>query len=144
MKLIQLKKILLLIICSSSFFITIYWSATNGIKNSGSTRSSPDRIIPVADVKKGNKWIVVTSVNYPTEDVKRLSSFEEWNLVVVADTKTPVDWKLETVHFLSVDYQKHLRLGLNQFDYEDTVSGVRYQVKNSSEIMPWIFWPDCV
>ena len=70
MKSIQLNKILLLIVCSSSVFITIYWSATNGIRSSRSTRSSSDRINPVADVKKGNKWIVVTSVNYPTEDVK--------------------------------------------------------------------------
>ncbi|EFO86066.1 hypothetical protein CRE_02033 [Caenorhabditis remanei] len=183
MRLMKLNKILLLIVCSSSVFITIYWSATHGIRSSRNTRSNSDRINPVADVKKGNKWIVVTSVNYPTEDVKRLSSFEEWNLVVVADTKTPVDWKLETVHFLSVDYQKQLpfsivsslpyksytrknigylyaisqgaewiydtdddnkpydKLGLNQFDYEDTVSGVRYQVKNSSEIIQRLFNP---
>ncbi|KAF1752612.1 hypothetical protein GCK72_019167 [Caenorhabditis remanei] len=135
---------------------------------------SSQNVIPVARVKKGNKWIVVTSVNHPTEDVKRLSSFRDWNLVVVADTKTPIDWELEDVHFLSVEYQKTLPfslvsslpyksytrknigylyaisqgaewiydtdddnkpygLGLNQFQFEDVVSGVRYQVKNSSE-----------
>ncbi|EGT42730.1 hypothetical protein CAEBREN_01149 [Caenorhabditis brenneri] len=124
-------------------------------------------------LKKGNKWIVVTSISSPTNDVKRLASFDDWNLVVVADTKTPLDWKLENVHFLSVEYQNQLPFslvsslpyksytrknigylyaishgaewiydtdddnkpfdkGLNQFQYEDTVSGVRYRV-NSSE-----------
>ena len=78
----------------------------------------------MARVKKGNKWIVVTSISYPTEDVKvnqraekqknkrilqRLASIEDWNLVVVADTKTPIDWKLDDVHFLPVLYQKTLR-----------------------------------
>ncbi|EGT36658.1 hypothetical protein CAEBREN_29663 [Caenorhabditis brenneri] len=130
-------------------------------------------IIPTASIKKGNKWIVVTSISYPTEDVKRLASFDDWNLVVVADTKTPLDWKLDNVHFLSVEYQEQLPfslvkslpyksytrknigylyaiyhgaewiydtdddnkpygLGLKQFDYEDTVSGVRYRVQNES------------
>uniref|UniRef100_A0A1I7V432 Tubulin tyrosine ligase n=1 Tax=Caenorhabditis tropicalis TaxID=1561998 RepID=A0A1I7V432_9PELO len=93
----------------------------------------------VAEVKKGNKWIVVTSISSPTEDVKRLASMKEWNVVVVADTKTPFDWKLDGVHLLSVEYQKQLheyfflRLGLNQFQYEDTVSGIRYRVNNKSD-----------
>ncbi|CAL2037410.1 unnamed protein product [Caenorhabditis brenneri] len=132
-----------------------------------------EKIIPTARIKNGNKWIVVTSISSPTEDVKRLASFDDWNLVVVADTKTPIDWKLENVHFLSVEYQKQLPfslvkslpyksytrknigylyaishgaewiydtdddnkpygLGLKQFDYEDTVSGVRYRVQNAS------------
>lgn len=89
----------------------------------------------MSEVKAGNKWIVVTSISLPTDDVKvglsgplspaylphmphlkllqasfqRLASFVDWNLVVVADTKTPLDWNLENVHFLSVEYQKQLR-----------------------------------
>ncbi|EGT58634.1 hypothetical protein CAEBREN_24535 [Caenorhabditis brenneri] len=55
--------------------------------------------LPVAPVKNGNRWIVVTSISYPTEDVKRLASIPDWNLVVV-------------------------------FQYEDTVSGIRYRVNN--------------
>ncbi|UMM33734.1 hypothetical protein L5515_007098 [Caenorhabditis briggsae] len=49
-------------------------------------------------VKNGNKWIVVTSINYPTDDVKRLAAIPDWNLVVVGDTKTPKDWELPNKH----------------------------------------------
>lgn len=40
-----------------------------------------------------DKWIVVTSVAHPTDQVKKLSKIKGWKLVVVADKKTPVNWK---------------------------------------------------
>ena len=51
---------------------------------------------PKANPKKNElckKWIVVTSVAHPTDQVKKLSKIKGWKLVVVADTKTPVNWK---------------------------------------------------
>ena len=40
-----------------------------------------------------DKWIVLTTVNLPTEDVKKLAGIEGWKVVVVGDTKTPKDWR---------------------------------------------------
>ena len=40
-----------------------------------------------------DKWIVLTTVNLPTEDVKKLAGIEGWKVVVVGDTKTPADWR---------------------------------------------------
>ena len=40
-----------------------------------------------------DKWIVITTVSSPTEDVKKLSKIEGWKVVVVGDTKTPEDWR---------------------------------------------------
>ena len=40
-----------------------------------------------------DRWIVVTSVASPTDQVKKLSKIKEWQLVVVADIKTPKDWE---------------------------------------------------
>ena len=40
-----------------------------------------------------NKWIVVTTINSPTEDVKKLAAIDGWKVVVVGDTKTPADWR---------------------------------------------------
>ena len=41
-----------------------------------------------------DKWIVVTSVAHPTDQVKKLSAIEGWKLVVVANLKkTPSNWK---------------------------------------------------
>ena len=39
------------------------------------------------------KWIVLTTVNPPTADVKKLAGMKDWKVVVVGDTKTPTDWR---------------------------------------------------
>ena len=39
------------------------------------------------------KWIVLTTINTPTADVKKLAGIEGWKVVVVGDTKTPADWR---------------------------------------------------
>ena len=55
-----------------------------------------------------SKWIVVTTVNHPTETIQRLAAVPGWRLVVVADLKTPVDWELPNVELLTVERQKTL------------------------------------
>ena len=40
-----------------------------------------------------DKWIVVTSIPRPTEQVKKLAVVEGWKLLVVGDSKTPKDWR---------------------------------------------------
>ncbi|XP_001627412.2 probable glycosyltransferase STELLO1 [Nematostella vectensis] len=55
-----------------------------------------------------DKWIIITTINEPTEDVKKLASIEGWKVVVVGDTKTPSGWSLPNCVFLSVEKQKTL------------------------------------
>ena len=50
-------------------------------------RSSP----PVEEMHE--KWIVITTINAPTDDVKKLADIDGWKVVVVGDTKTPADWR---------------------------------------------------
>ena len=50
-------------------------------------KSSP----PVEEMH--DKWIVLTTINPPTDDVKKLTDIEGWKVVVVGDTKTPADWR---------------------------------------------------
>ncbi|CAB04496.7 Glycosyltransferase [Caenorhabditis elegans] len=94
-------------------------------------------------IKAGNRWIVVTSVSPPTEDVKRLAAIEDWNLVVVGDTKTPLDWQLENVHFLSVVYQKQLPFSLvTELPYKSYTRkniGYLYAISKGAE---WIYDTD--
>ena len=45
------------------------------------------------DPEKHDKWIVVTTINAPTEDIKALSQLKGWKVVVVGDLKTPEDWR---------------------------------------------------
>ena len=40
-----------------------------------------------------DRWIVLTSINAPTKDVKNLAAIEGWKVVVVGDKKTPQDWR---------------------------------------------------
>ena len=40
-----------------------------------------------------DKWIVITTINSPTADVKKLAGIEGWKVVVVGDTKSPADWR---------------------------------------------------
>jgi len=52
----------------------------------------PRKPAPPAN-EMSDKWIVLTTVNSPTADVKKLAGIEGWKVVVVGDTKTPSDWR---------------------------------------------------
>jgi STELLO glycosyltransferases len=55
-----------------------------------------------------SKFIIITSINHPTQAVKDFSAIEGWQVVVVADLKTPKDWQLEGAKLLTVEEQKTL------------------------------------
>lgn len=40
-----------------------------------------------------DRWIVLTTINQPTGDVKKLAGIKGWKVVVVGDTKTPSNWR---------------------------------------------------
>ncbi|PAV60807.1 hypothetical protein WR25_14799 isoform A [Diploscapter pachys] len=109
-----------------------------------------------------NKWIVLTTINEPTADVKvvsflmavtwnestlfqYLASLSGWNLVVVADLKTPKNWNLEGVHFLSVEMQLDMSLAFNFVrklpykSYTRKMIGYLYAISHGAE---WIYDTD--
>jgi hypothetical protein len=50
--------------------------------------------------------IVITTINYPTEGVRKLAkNCPDWNFIVVGDRKTPKDWNYEGVQFLPIEDQ---------------------------------------
>lgn len=55
-----------------------------------------------------NKWIVTTTVSSPTEATKKFAAMEDWQLVVVGDTKTPHDEykSMENLIYLSPEDQE--------------------------------------
>ena len=61
-----------------------------------------------AALAKHDKWIVVTTINYPTDTIRKLAAAPGWKVVVVADLKTPKDWALDNVDLISVEDQKSL------------------------------------
>lgn len=62
----------------------------------------------IPESEKHDKWIVITSVNYPTADVKKLAAIPGWKMVMVGDTKSPKDWSYPNVVFLDVKAQESL------------------------------------
>ena len=52
---------------------------------------------------KCEKWIILTSVNYPTEHIKYMKdALHGWCLLVLGDTKSPHDWNYKDTIYLSV------------------------------------------
>jgi hypothetical protein len=57
---------------------------------------------------RGDKWIVLTTINAPTDAVARLAALPGWRVVVVGDSKTPADWAWPNVTFLPLAAQAAL------------------------------------
>ncbi len=58
-----------------------------------------------------DKWIVLTTINQPSGAILEYSEFSrrnDWGMVVVGDTKTPPDWNVPGVEYLSIDRQNDL------------------------------------
>ena len=51
------------------------------------------------------RFVVITSINPPTQAVVRFSKFPDWHTIVVGDRKTPADWHLAGVRYLSTQFQ---------------------------------------
>ncbi len=63
------------------------------------------------------RWIIVTSISMPTEQVKKLSTIEGWKLIVVADSKTPENWKYVIASKVAYKYRVYTyRVRLKKVD----------------------------
>ncbi len=86
-----------------------------------------------------DKWIVVTTINYPTAALKQLAQLPDWHLVVVADKKTPCDWHLDNCEFLSVEKQQQLPYKIIQFlpwnHYSRKNIGYLYAIEHGARII---------
>ena len=87
----------------------------------------------------GSKWIVVTSINQPTQAIRALAKLDDWKVVVVGDTKSPKDWSLENCVFLSIERQRelgyHLHAHLPTRHYARKNIGYLYAVQHGAEII---------
>ena len=53
----------------------------------------------MAEGLKHEKWIVVTTIQKPTEAMKQLASISDWKVVVVGDRVTPKAWRYNFEEF---------------------------------------------
>jgi len=57
---------------------------------------------------KDKKFIAITSIFSPTKGVMKFAKFDGWETIVIADKKTPNNWKCEKTNFISVSEQNRL------------------------------------
>lgn len=50
------------------------------------------------------KIIVTTTINAPTEAIRKYDAMEDWKLLVVMDRQTPIDYKLDRGEVIRTDY----------------------------------------
>lgn len=85
------------------------------------------------------KWIVVTTINYPTRAVLAFVDLEDWNVVIVADKKTPVDWELPNCHYLSIEKQQNLPYKIVKYlpwnHYARKNLGYLYAIEHGAKII---------
>jgi hypothetical protein len=86
-----------------------------------------------------DKWIVVTTIQYPTSQLKKLATIEGWHLLVVGDKKTPTDWYLDNCEYL--DPVKQINLGYKIADllpwnhYSRKNIGYLYAIEHGANII---------
>jgi hypothetical protein len=87
----------------------------------------------------GSRFIVITSIYPPTEAVRAFAALDGWQVVVVGDRKSPPDWALEGVTYLSPSDQEGLgfrtveRLPWNH--YGRKMVGYLYAMQQGAELI---------
>lgn len=107
-------------------------------------RSSSDRSqTRLFDSKKSDRWIVITTIQAPTSAIVALAADKRWQIVIVADQKTPIDWHYENCIFLSVDEQIQLNYSIHQLisynSYTRKMIGYLYAIEHGAK---WIYDTD--
>ena len=85
------------------------------------------------------RWIVVTSIHYPTRAIEKLSKLKGWALVLVADVKTPKNWSHPNCVFLSIESQKSLLFETHNIipyhQYGRKTIGYLYAIQHGAEMI---------
>ncbi len=71
---------------------------------------------------RGEKWIVVTTIFYPTPAISKfLNLITHWNLIVIGDKKTPKDWLAHlpsnSSRLVFISFDQQINLGFRILHY---------------------------
>ena len=85
------------------------------------------------------KWIVVTTIQYPTKSLKKIASLPGWRLVVVGDKKTPKDWHLDNCDYISVEDQQQMKYEIIKYlpwnHYSRKCIGYLYAIEKGAKVI---------
>lgn len=83
------------------------------------------------------KFIIITSINPPTDAVREFEKWEGWTTIVVGDRKSPKDWSCGEVVYLSLEDQIRDFTEFSQFLPENTylrkMIGYLYAFRNGAQ-----------
>ncbi|XP_046551374.1 probable glycosyltransferase STELLO1 [Haliotis rubra] len=97
------------IVCMCFVLVYVFWFSFSPRTNTAVRYPKPNpRVINKFRTVRSDRWIVVTTISYPTPDIKFLAKIPGWKVVVVGDTTTPKDWRYPNCTFLSLDDQHGL------------------------------------
>lgn len=87
-------------------------------------------------MNKKNKFIIITTINKPSESIFEFCKWEDWQVVVVGDRKTPVDWGCDNAIYLSIEKQydefgEFARI-IPENTYTRKMLGYVYAIKNGA------------
>lgn len=118
------------------------------VENSRDLRSKPAHEFYSRDFSTPKKsWMVLTTIFHPTDCIVTLASFPGWEIVVVADKKTPVPWwnnstesKIpKNLHYIPYAYQSHLKYQIRDLlpdaNYGKKNLGFLYAIEHGAEII---------
>lgn len=90
-------------------------------------------------MKNLKKIIVCTSINQPTEAIKKFDNMKDWQLVVVGDKKTPKNYKLKHGIYLSPKKQEKMDKKLSNLIGWNCIQrrnfGILFAWKNNADIV---------
>jgi len=56
----------------------------------------------------GYKFIVITSINPPSDGIRAFAKWPGWRVVVIGDRKTPANWASDGVDYIGIDRQQEM------------------------------------
>lgn len=99
------------------------------------------------------KAIVITTINYPSKALKKFAKLKEFDMFVAGDNKTPSGWKLDKVHYFSIENQQKKYPVLSEltsqnhyarknFGYLEAIkTGIDYLYETDDDNLPYDIFP---
>jgi hypothetical protein len=90
---------------------------------------------------KNDNWIVITSINPPSEAIVKYSNLSNWTTIVIGDVTTPKIWEKTTLDliYLSFEDQQKLRYKLAKIipekSYMRKMLGYLYAIEHGAKVI---------
>ncbi len=86
-----------------------------------------------------SKWIIITTINSPTKSLEKLAQLKDWQLLVIGDKKTPLDWHLDNCIYLNITDQLKLNYKIIDFlpwnHYSRKNIGYLYAIEHGAKVI---------